>query len=224
MGADRRKGVVFDRRFGRRLLTLTTMLFFLGGVVFWGGFNWFMELTNTGEFCISCHEMGDTVYPEYKKSIHYTNRSGVRAGCPDCHVPKEWKHKLIRKIQASNELYHKLQGTIDTKEKFAKRRLTLANKVWKTMSETNSRECRNCHHEDAMLPELQSDRARLFHELSTKWNKSCIDCHKGISHQLPETYDKDKDINELHDLMKRDGIECHRCHSGMTRPPEGEEW
>ncbi len=27
------------------------------------------------------------VYQEYKETIHYSNRSGVRAICPDCHVP-----------------------------------------------------------------------------------------------------------------------------------------
>jgi nitrate/TMAO reductase-like tetraheme cytochrome c subunit len=75
-----------------------------------------MEYTNTLEICISCHEMRDTVYVEHKESIHYRNPSGVRAICSDCHVPKDWTVKLIRKIKATNELYHKLLGTIDTKE------------------------------------------------------------------------------------------------------------
>ncbi|MCW9040886.1 MAG: NapC/NirT family cytochrome c, partial [Rhodospirillales bacterium] len=98
----------------------------VAGIVFWGGFNTFMEFTNRMEFCISCHEMRDNVYAEYKKTIHYSNRSGVQAVCADCHVPKEWVPKLLRKIKASNELYHKLAGTIDTKEKFEAKRLELA--------------------------------------------------------------------------------------------------
>ena len=36
----------------------------IGGVMFWGSFNWAMELTNTEAFCISCHEMRDNVYKE----------------------------------------------------------------------------------------------------------------------------------------------------------------
>ncbi len=83
------------------------------GVIGWGGFNWAMEMTNTETFCIGCHEMERNVYREYKKTIHYQNRTGVRATCPDCHVPKEWVHKVIRKIQATNELYHHFLGTID---------------------------------------------------------------------------------------------------------------
>jgi nitrate/TMAO reductase-like tetraheme cytochrome c subunit len=50
------------------------------------------------------------VYQEYTDTIHYTNRTGVRATCPDCHVPKDWVHKFVRKIQATNELYHHFKG------------------------------------------------------------------------------------------------------------------
>ena len=78
---------------------------FVGGVTFWGGFNWAMEETNNEEFCISCHEMRDNVWAEYQGTVHHNNHSGVRATCPDCHVPKEWTHKMVRKIQATGELY-----------------------------------------------------------------------------------------------------------------------
>ncbi|MDP2135465.1 MAG: NapC/NirT family cytochrome c, partial [Sulfuritalea sp.] len=80
---------------------------FFSGIFFWGGFNTAMEATNTMDFCIGCHEMRDNVYVEYKKTIHYTNRTGVRAVCSDCHVPKDWTHKMIRKIQASKEVWGK---------------------------------------------------------------------------------------------------------------------
>ena len=75
--------------------------------MFWGGFNTGMEATNSLDFCTSCHEMRDTVFQEYKETVHYKNRSGVRAACPDCHVPKDWTHKFVRKVQASQELYSK---------------------------------------------------------------------------------------------------------------------
>lgn len=74
---------------------------FIAGIVFWGGFNTALEATNTETFCVSCHEMRDNVFVELKDTIHYTNRSGVRASCPDCHVPHEWTHKIARKMQAS---------------------------------------------------------------------------------------------------------------------------
>jgi len=134
--------------FGASLGVLTVG--FVIGIVFWGGFNWAMEATNNEQFCISCHEMRDNVYAEYVQTVHYANRTGVRATCPDCHVPKEWLYKVKRKIQASNELYHKALGSIDTREKFEAKRLHLAQNVWKAMKETDSRECRNCHDYESM--------------------------------------------------------------------------
>ena len=159
---------------------------FIGGIVFWGGFNTAMEATNTEDFCISCHEMYDNVYQEYRDTIHYANRSGVRATCPDCHVPKEWNHKVVRKIQASNELWHKTLGTIDTKEKFEAKRLELAQHVWEAMKENDSRECRNCHDFQSMDYLKQQRRARKAHEDGLTTGKTCIDCHKGIAHALPD--------------------------------------
>jgi len=156
------------------------------GILFWGGFNWALEITNTEAFCISCHEMRDNVYKEYKGSVHDVNASGVRATCPDCHVPKEWTYKIVRKIQASNELYHKILGTIDTREKYEAKRIKLAVSEWTRMKKANSRECKNCHSFDGMDVALQEKRARKRHLVAIDENKTCIDCHKGIAHELPE--------------------------------------
>ncbi len=156
---------------------------FAAGIIFWGGFNTAMEATNTLNFCISCHEMKDTVYQEYKTSIHYQNRTGVRAICSDCHVPKSWVHKMVRKVKASREVYHKIIGTISTPEKFEAHRLELATNVWRAMKKTDSRECRNCHTIDSMNPEFQRPRARKQHMAAMKAGQTCIDCHKGIAHK-----------------------------------------
>ncbi|HFD78998.1 MAG TPA: cytochrome c-type protein NapC [Gammaproteobacteria bacterium] len=164
---------------------------FVAGIVFWGGFNTAMEMTNNEQFCISCHEMKDNVYQEYKNTIHYSNRTGVRATCPDCHVPKEWVHKVIRKIQATNELYHKVMGTIDTREKFLAHRLELAKHVWSVMKKTDSRECRNCHNFEYMDFAEQGRRAVAQHSKGLEEGKTCIDCHKGIAHHLPDMSEVD---------------------------------
>lgn len=161
---------------------------FFAGIIFWGGFNTAMEATNTETFCISCHEMEENVYREYQNTIHYSNRTGVRATCPDCHVPKEWIHKMVRKIKASNELYHKALGSIDTPEKFEAKRLVLAQNVWDAMKRTDSRECRNCHDYESMDYMAQGRRAVPQHIKGFDEGKTCIDCHKGIAHSLPEGY------------------------------------
>jgi len=164
---------------------LIALVFFAGGIVFWGGFNWALEATNTEAFCVSCHEMKDNVFMEYRNTVHYSNKTGVRATCPDCHVPKEWGHKMVRKIQASNELWHKFLGSIDTPEKFNAHRLDLSKSVWRAMKTTDSRECRNCHKFGSMDFSLQEPRAAKLHESGLNEGKTCIDCHQGVAHKLP---------------------------------------
>ena len=158
---------------------------FVGGIVFWGGFNTAMEATNTLEFCISCHEMEQLVYQEYKESTHYRNASGVRAICSDCHVPHDWTPKLIRKIQASGEVWGMLIGKIDTVKEFEEHRWEMANSVWSVMEATDSRECRNCHSDDAMNYTLQSRRASEKMQEGHEKGETCITCHKGIAHKMP---------------------------------------
>ena len=168
---------------------------FIAGIIFWGGFNTAMEATNTLEFCVSCHEMRDTVYQEYKKTVHYQNRTGVRAICSDCHVPKDWTHKMLRKIKASGEVWGKLTGSIDTMEKFEAKRLELATHEWERMKAADSRECRNCHSFEGMNPAKQQPRAQQPHSKATERKQTCIDCHKGIAHQKPKGM-KDEDEEE----------------------------
>jgi cytochrome c-type protein NapC len=142
--------------------------------------------TNTERFCISCHEMRDNVYAEYKDTVHSKNRTGVRAICSDCHVPREPGPMLLRKMRASLELYGHFVGTIDTKEKFEAHRAELAKRVWTRMKQTDSLECRNCHHEDAWSAELQSEKSKNRHSKGRADGKTCIDCHYGIAHKEPE--------------------------------------
>jgi cytochrome c-type protein NapC len=160
---------------------------FIAGIVFWGGFNTAMEITNTEAFCTGCHEMNENPYAELQRTIHYTNRSGVRAICPDCHVPHNWTHKIARKMQASKEVWGKIFGTIDTREKFLDKRLELAQHEWARMKANDSLECRNCHGYDYMDFTRQSPRAAFMHSTYlANSEKTCIDCHKGIAHRLPE--------------------------------------
>jgi cytochrome c-type protein NapC len=159
---------------------------FAAGVLFWGGFNTALEATNTEAFCISCHEMRDNVYQELRSTVHFTNTSGVRATCPDCHVPHDWTDKIARKMQASKEVWGKIFGTISTREKFLDKRLELAKHEWHRLKSNNSLECRNCHSQDYMDFSLQSPRAAEAHStFLVSGEKTCIDCHKGIAHELP---------------------------------------
>ena len=208
-----------SRKFGmmsRKVVLGTTLgaalFFMIVGVIFWGGFNTAMEATNTLDFCISCHEMEENVYQEYRKTIHYTNRSGVRATCSDCHVPDPWVHKVVRKVQASNEILHKVLGSIDTPEKFDAKRLQLARNVWKAMKETDSRECRNCHDFDSMNPEEQKKRSRKQHINGMQAGNTCIDCHKGIAH------------NKVHDQLSDEELTAMEQPNPDNKRPIPPQW
>jgi cytochrome c-type protein NapC len=133
--------------------------------------------------------MRDTVYKELKETVHFTNRTGVRAVCADCHVPKEWIYKVQRKVAATGELFHKAVGTIDTPEKFEANRLRLAQRVWTTMKATDSRECRNCHSGQAVDLSKQNRLAQRQHKAALEKGRTCIDCHQGLAHDLPAGWD-----------------------------------
>ena len=167
-------------------LAFLTLGGFIAGVFFWGGFNTALEATNSEAFCTGCHEMRDNVFVELKRTIHFSNRSGVRAKCSDCHVPHEWTDKMARKMQASKEVWGWVFGTIDTREKFEANRLAMASREWARFGANNSLECRNCHSEKAMDFTRQSTRAAEAHQrFLVPGEKTCIDCHKGIAHQRP---------------------------------------
>ena len=173
-----------SRHFSLGFLTLGG---FVGGVLFWGGFNTVLEATNTETFCVSCHEMNDNVFAELKSTVHFSNRSGVRASCPDCHVPHEWTHKIARKMQASKEVWGHIFGSISTRQKFETNRLELALHEWARLKANDSLECRNCHSAPAMDFTRQSPRAQRIHaEFLVTGERTCIDCHKGIAHELPD--------------------------------------
>jgi cytochrome c-type protein NapC len=175
------------RPVARRTVLLLAAGFALG-IVFWGGLHTALQATNTLGFCISCHEMRDTVYAEYRQSVHHTNRSGVRAVCADCHVPRDWGPMVLRKARASLELWGSITGRIDTPAKFEAARMALATREWDRMKASDSRECRNCHAWEAMGPQAQKPSVVRRHQAARADGQTCIDCHKGVAHALPAEY------------------------------------
>lgn len=159
-------------------------VFLAGGILFEGAHS-AVEATNELQFCISCHEMRENNYAEYKDTIHARNRTGVKAVCSDCHVPHGFLPVAARKFAAVSDVYHHLVGTESTREQFEAHRLELAMKVWRHMKETDSAECRHCHDAASMDPSLQGPTARKQHQKIGINGKTCIDCHYGIAHNEP---------------------------------------
>ncbi|MDR1854389.1 MAG: NapC/NirT family cytochrome c [Azoarcus sp.] len=169
----------------RQRISLGIVVAFVVGIVFAAIFNVTLAWTNSEDFCLYCHEMKDNNYREYQNTVHYTNRSGVRAVCADCHVPKEFLPKMWRKLKASNELLHKFLGSIDTTEKFEAKRPELAQNEWRRMKANDSQECRNCHDANSFDFSRQGYRSANQHMEGLAAGQTCIDCHKGLAHKLP---------------------------------------
>ena len=65
-------------------------------------------------------------------------------------------------------------------------RLTMAQNEWRRMKDNNSQECRNCHNFEYMDTTAQKSVAAKMHDQAVKDGQTCIDCHKGIAHKLPD--------------------------------------
>ena len=78
-------------------------------------------------------------------------------------MPHDWTDKIARKMQASKEVWGKIFGTIDTRQKFLDHRLELAKHEWARLKANDSLECRNCHSSAAMDFTKQTRRAADIH-------------------------------------------------------------
>lgn len=160
-------------------------LAFIVGVVFVGSFLGGIQYASTESFCTSCHEM-QAPAQELSQSVHYSNEFGIRAGCADCHVPPTFVAGLVRHIQASREVWGHLVGELQTPAKFEAHRLALAQKVWAELKANDSAECRSCHTPAAMAFAKQPKEAAAAHSTLASSGMTCIDCHRGVAHTLPQ--------------------------------------
>ncbi|OOF37060.1 nitrate reductase [Rodentibacter rarus] len=158
----------------------------IGALVLWGT-QTIMHKTSSPEFCVSCHSMSHP-QQEWEGSSHFANAKGIRAECADCHVPQEGWHYVKAKFIALKDTWYEIQGKLDSKQKYEAHRAEMAQRVWDEMKATDSETCRSCHSFEAMELSAQSKLAKQTH-ISAKTNgQTCIDCHKGIVHFLPETH------------------------------------
>ena len=222
-------GVWNPLAWGRRTWTLIGIgaLGAIAGVIAWGGFNTAMEATNSIQFCVSCHEMRDTVYQEYLTSIHYKNPSG-RQGClsrlPRSEGLDAQGHSQgpgHQRALAQGPRHHRHAGEIP-----GAARASLAKDVWKTMKDTDSRECRNCHSFEAMDFAPAAAGRRTDAESVKEGGQTCIDCHKGIAHKLPDMAagfkaifdESERATKTLNPSSGRPSTRCRPSRSGSIEP------
>ncbi len=157
------------------------------GAILLGTMNYTLHKTSETEFCYVCHSHEQFIKPEYEASSHFSNASGVRAGCADCHLPHDnWFSLVSTKIIVSFDIIPELMGKIDTAEKYEEHRAEMAQAVWREFKENDSAFCRSCHAFDAMDFEAQDRRTARGHQRAAEKGETCIDCHYGIVHKEPE--------------------------------------
>ena len=153
---------------------------FIAGIVFWGGFNTALELTNTEPFCIGCHEMRDNVYQELQATIHFTQPQRRARQVP--RLPRA--ARLDGQDRAQDAGVARRCGARSsarsTRARSSRRSgLTLAQHEWARLKANDSLECRNCHGFEYMDFTRQSPRAAQAHSHAARLRRADL-------HRLPQ--------------------------------------
>ena len=145
-----------------------------------------VHVTGTDEFCgAACHSM-QWVAKEHRQSIHGANRTGMRATCHDCHIPREYPELLWYKaVAGTKDVIGEMRGIISTEEKFKKERMRMAGQVWTEYKANDSRACRGCHQFSKEVLAKQQEMVRPIHAPVLEGKATCIECHKGVGHVAP---------------------------------------
>ncbi len=143
--------------------------------------------TGTNAFCGgACHSM-QWVANEYRESAHGANRTGVRAGCHDCHIPHAYPEVLWYKAKAGiKDAIGEMRGVISTEEKFKQERARMAKEVWAEFKANDSANCQHCHAFTPAILAKQQEFVRPMHQQVLDKAATCIDCHKGVGHAAPD--------------------------------------
>ena len=169
------------------------------GAIGLGVANFALHETSTTEFCFSCHSHEVNIRAEYEASSHFSNRTGVRTECADCHLPKgNWFETVAYKMVVSLDIIPEVMGKVDTPEKWEAHRGEMAESVWAEYRANDSRYCRTCHTREAMDLAQQSQMAAGVHNNPAAIGNTCIDCHAGLVHELPKAAAlRNPDVEEL---------------------------
>jgi len=145
-----------------------------------------VHVTGTDAFCGgACHSM-QWVAQEHQQSTHGATRSGMRATCHDCHIPREYPQLLwVKAVSGTKDVIGEMRGVISTEEKFKAERKRMAALVWADYEANGSRACRGCHVFSAEVLAKQRDEAKASHAKVVEGRATCIQCHKGVGHLAP---------------------------------------
>ena len=155
--------------------------------------NQMVHATSSTAFCsTACHSM-QWVAKAHERGPHGKTRTGVVAGCGDCHIPYEAGHPnpiqylvlLTHKAKAGiHDVIGESRGVISTEAKWRAERERLSNGVKEFMANNNSLVCRSCHDLSKMS---RKESAEMHAPLAQMDKVVCVECHANVGHAYEET-------------------------------------
>lgn len=79
-----------------------------------------------------------------------------------------------------------MSGKYNEEGAFEQHRAEMAEREWARFTANGSKECKNCHSYERMDFDKMSKAAQKAMKPAAERSQSCIDCHKGIAHHLPQ--------------------------------------
>lgn len=137
---------------------------------------------NSTGFCISCHSMNAYVYEEFKQSKHFTNASGVRPECGQCHVAKRFWPAVYDHMMGTHDLISEYTNDWSDPANFEAKRTKMAEKARLKIFAEDSHTCRECHKFEAIAPTRKRGE-RAHEDARVKGNTNCIACHYNLVHK-----------------------------------------
>jgi nitrate/TMAO reductase-like tetraheme cytochrome c subunit len=154
----------------RRIGLIVGGLIVLGLVAFAGT----VAMTESNEFCISCHEI-DYAYLGWEKSTHHNNPEGVVANCVDCHVPPQLLDLTLAKVDALNELYSHWFKPSSDPFWWQQNLPRLRARAHERMTDDS---CLRCH---KFRPATSTQEGKIAHETALATTR-CVQCHQHFVH------------------------------------------
>jgi formylglycine-generating enzyme required for sulfatase activity len=166
--------------FFRRHLLLVLFISFAIGILAVFSFNRAVEYTSTDEFCASCH-VHPHVFPSWKLSTHFDNKSGIRVHCVECHLPPKGEGYLMEKARLGlKDIYGFLFKDSADFNWEAKRTVERAPHF------TYKTSCVKCHANLFPLTLKKEGQDAHLYYTQNQDKLECTNCHLFVGHYNPE--------------------------------------
>lgn len=214
-------------RFRRRHAFVLLGAGFAIGAVTVAATTWMVSASSSDNFCAgACHSM-QWAAAAYERGPHYSNALGVRASCADCHIPYEDRPVTpfqylfgtlwTKGLAGVADVYHKLAGTIEDKQKWEVDRSRLSSQVDSWLAKTHSVTCQGCHDLAAFSGKGNVMAAQVHAGVVNASTVDCTSCHtRNVGHVYDADlaqYQTDRAVRPVNVPALLANYGCVGCHA-----------